>query len=174
VAAVCQLVAVGRYSSSGLPGTILGGEQKPSKLEPEENQDHTTTVADDDRIPPIVVIYDVTRRRFLCRWSLQADSIGSRPIFHPRVGDNSLTASTVLAASPAKQAEQPRLVRIPGSAFLMDSDAHYPEERPQHRVRVDAFWTDERTVTDAQFAVALDERGVLAPPGRPRQFDRRA
>jgi len=30
------------------------------------------------------------------------------------------------------------MVRIPGGAFRMGSDRHYPEEAPAHRVTVDA------------------------------------
>ena len=30
--------------------------------------------------------------------------------------------------------------RIPGGAFTMGSDRHYPEERSAHPVRVDGFW----------------------------------
>lgn len=41
---------------------------------------------------------------------------------------------------------------IAGGGFLMGSDKHYPEEWPAHRVRVDAFWMDETTVTNDQFA----------------------
>lgn len=44
------------------------------------------------------------------------------------------------------------MVRIPGGAFLMGSDRHYPEERPAHRVRVAAFWMDATAVTSAEFA----------------------
>jgi formylglycine-generating enzyme required for sulfatase activity len=40
---------------------------------------------------------------------------------------------------------------IPGGEFQMGSDRHYPEERPVHRVAVDAFWMDRRPVTNAEF-----------------------
>ncbi len=33
----------------------------------------------------------------------------------------------------------------------MDSNDHYPEERPAHRVRVDGFWIDRTPVTNARF-----------------------
>lgn len=44
------------------------------------------------------------------------------------------------------------MIRIPGNTFLMGSDRHYPEERPAHRVKVDGFWIDSCTVTNAEFA----------------------
>jgi formylglycine-generating enzyme required for sulfatase activity len=57
---------------------------------------------------------------------------------------------------------------IPGGAFLMGSDHHYPEEAPAHHVTVDGFWIDRTPVTNAEFArfvaatghVTTAERGV--------------
>jgi formylglycine-generating enzyme len=43
------------------------------------------------------------------------------------------------------------MVWIPGGAFLMGSDRHYPEEAPAHRVAVDGFWMDRTTVTNREF-----------------------
>lgn len=43
------------------------------------------------------------------------------------------------------------MVWIPGGTFLMGSNAHYPEERPVHRVTVDGFWMDRTPVTNEQF-----------------------
>jgi formylglycine-generating enzyme required for sulfatase activity len=40
---------------------------------------------------------------------------------------------------------------IPGGAFTMGSDHHYPEEKPAHKVRVDGFWMDRHAVTNADF-----------------------
>src|SRR5215218_8519409 len=47
----------------------------------------------------------------------------------------------------------PGMVRIPGGEFAMgtDSEAGWPDEKPAHRVWVDAFWMDETEVTNAQF-----------------------
>jgi hypothetical protein len=41
---------------------------------------------------------------------------------------------------------------IPGGAFLMGSDLHYPEESPAHRVAVDDFWIDRDPVTNVELA----------------------
>ena len=41
---------------------------------------------------------------------------------------------------------------VPGGAFLMGSDRHYPEEGPARRIAVDPFWIDETPVTNAEFA----------------------
>lgn len=44
------------------------------------------------------------------------------------------------------------LVELPGGDFLMGSDRHYLEERPQHPTRVKPFQMDRTAVTNAQFA----------------------
>lgn len=44
------------------------------------------------------------------------------------------------------------MIRIPGGAFQMGSNAHYPEEAPVHRAAVDGFWIDATPVTNRAFA----------------------
>jgi formylglycine-generating enzyme required for sulfatase activity len=44
------------------------------------------------------------------------------------------------------------MAALPGGTFVMGSDTHYPEERPAHRVTVDAFRIDRFPVTNADFA----------------------
>jgi formylglycine-generating enzyme required for sulfatase activity len=51
------------------------------------------------------------------------------------------------------------MVWIPGGAFLMGSDTHYPEEAPAHQVSVDGFWIDAKTVTNRDFARFVAENG---------------
>ena len=41
----------------------------------------------------------------------------------------------------------------------MGSDAHYPEEAPAHRVRVDGFFIDPYPVTNLQFAAFVAATG---------------
>src|SRR5258708_658581 len=53
------------------------------------------------------------------------------------------------------------MVWIPGGSFRMGSDLHYPEERPVRRVKVDGFWIDPRTVTNAEFAFFVAATGYL-------------
>ncbi|TPE53515.1 formylglycine-generating enzyme family protein [Amaricoccus solimangrovi] len=48
---------------------------------------------------------------------------------------------------------------IPGGAFTMGSDSHYPEEAPAHRVKVAPFLMDETTVTNRQFAAFVQATG---------------
>lgn len=39
------------------------------------------------------------------------------------------------------------MVRIPGGAFRMGSDRHYPEDSPVHPVAVNDFWIDAHTTS---------------------------
>ena len=48
---------------------------------------------------------------------------------------------------------------VPGGKSLIGSDRHYPEERPAHEVEVEGFWMDISPVTNAQFAVFVEETG---------------
>lgn len=49
--------------------------------------------------------------------------------------------------------------QLPGGVFAMGSDRFYPEETPVRQVRVDAFWIDERPVTNEQFAAFVAATG---------------
>ena len=59
------------------------------------------------------------------------------------------------------------MVEIPGGQFRMGSDAHYPEEAPVHRVRVDGFSIDRHQVTNGEFASFVDETGYVTVAERP-------
>ncbi len=50
-------------------------------------------------------------------------------------------------------------VFIPGGAFRMGSDRHYPEEAPAHLVSVGEFWIDRAPVTNKQFRKFVNETG---------------
>jgi formylglycine-generating enzyme required for sulfatase activity len=56
---------------------------------------------------------------------------------------------------------------VPGGAFRMGSDRHYPEERPEHRAVVDGFWMDETAVTNAAFGAFVAARGYVTVAERP-------
>jgi eukaryotic-like serine/threonine-protein kinase len=58
---------------------------------------------------------------------------------------------------------------VPAGEFWMgslegDSEA-YDDEKPRHRVFVDAFWIDRTEVTNAQYRQCV-EAGVCSPPGQ--------
>jgi formylglycine-generating enzyme required for sulfatase activity len=50
---------------------------------------------------------------------------------------------------------------IPGGAFRMGSDNHYPEEAPAHQVIVDGFWIDMIPVTNRDFLKFVKATGYV-------------
>jgi sulfatase modifying factor 1 len=56
--------------------------------------------------------------------------------------------------------------RLPGGTFAMGSADFYPEERPVHRVAVDAFWIDEHPVTVAEFRRFVKATGYVTTAER--------
>ncbi len=65
------------------------------------------------------------------------------------------------------------MVRVPGGAFRMGSDRHYPEEAPAHCVTVDPFRIDRHPVTNRQFQefVAATGRVTFAEiPPDPKDY----
>lgn len=48
----------------------------------------------------------------------------------------------------------------------MGSEAHYREEGPRQKVRVDAFWIDKTAVTNAAFAAFVNETGYVTAAER--------
>ena len=61
------------------------------------------------------------------------------------------------------------MVWIPGGEFTMGSPfgLGWPEERPEHRVRVDGFWMDETEVTNAQFREFVEATGYVTTAEKP-------
>lgn len=58
----------------------------------------------------------------------------------------------------------PKMVLIPAGWFWMGSDGGQENERPVHRVWVDAFYMAECQVTNADYAKFLQATGEPAPP----------
>ncbi|MEM6482927.1 MAG: formylglycine-generating enzyme family protein [Pseudomonadota bacterium] len=56
---------------------------------------------------------------------------------------------------------------IEGGVFGMGSEAHYPDEGPVRKVRVDGFWIDRTHVTNAEFGVFVRETGYVSVAERP-------
>ena len=87
-----------------------------------------------------------------------------------RFSNDVASESAVRAPSPQPY---PGMVWIPGGAFQMGSDTHYPEERPAHRVSVDGFWIDSCPVTNARFqkfVAATNHVTVAEIPPDPRDY----
>jgi formylglycine-generating enzyme required for sulfatase activity len=59
---------------------------------------------------------------------------------------------------------EPRLVLIPSGWFLMGSELGQDNERPVHRVEVDAYQLAACQVTNAEYAKFLRATGKLPPP----------
>jgi len=59
------------------------------------------------------------------------------------------------------------MIALPGGTFWMGSEAHYPEEGPRRKVRVDAFEIDSHTVTNAQYAAFVSDTGYVTVAERP-------
>jgi formylglycine-generating enzyme len=74
-----------------------------------------------------------------------------------------------LHPSPAREAApvSETMAWIPGGEFLMGADSTYPEEAPAHRVRVDGFWMDRFTVTNAEFERFVAETGYVTLAEKP-------
>jgi len=60
---------------------------------------------------------------------------------------------------------------VPGGAFRMGSELHYPEEAPTRRVTVDGFWMDTFQVTNRQFAAFVDATSYVTVAERPLDPD---
>ncbi|MEV0246370.1 formylglycine-generating enzyme family protein [Nocardia sp. NPDC050712] len=63
------------------------------------------------------------------------------------------------------------LRQIPAQLFTMGSDDHYPEEKPAHRVEVDAFGIETHQVTNARYAVFVADTGYRTVAERPLDAD---
>lgn len=59
------------------------------------------------------------------------------------------------------------LIWLDGGEFAMGSDAHYPEEAPAHRVRVDGFWISPTAVTNREYAAFVRDTAYKTVAERP-------
>lgn len=79
----------------------------------------------------------------------------------PTPGRAAESACAEYSGLPQGTGETAGMVRIPGGAFTMGSDAEQPEERFAHSVRVDPFWIDRHEVTNTQFREFVDATGYV-------------
>lgn len=56
-----------------------------------------------------------------------------------------------------------QMVHIPAGEFIMGSDYFEEDEKPAHRVYLDAYWIDQFEVTNQQYAICMDENGCSPP-----------
>ncbi|MGH7267311.1 MAG: formylglycine-generating enzyme family protein, partial [Candidatus Rokuibacteriota bacterium] len=71
----------------------------------------------------------------------------------------------VLLGALLAQAAAAEMVRVPAGSFVMGRDDGPADERPAHRVTLDAYEIDRRPVTNAEFARFLDRVGPTGPRG---------
>src|SRR6266480_241290 len=67
----------------------------------------------------------------------------------------------------ASAAPEPRIVRVPEGWFWMGSDSGQDNERPVHRVWIDAFLLAACQVTNAEYARFLHAAGAAPPHSLP-------
>jgi formylglycine-generating enzyme len=77
-----------------------------------------------------------------------------------------MSARPTPTADP-QQAPPDGMALVPEGTFLMGSEDFYPEERPVHRVQVDAFWMDRKPVTVAEFRRFVKATGYVTVAERP-------
>jgi formylglycine-generating enzyme len=68
---------------------------------------------------------------------------------------------TLLPSEKNESAAFPEMVWISGGTFWMGSDRHYPEEAPQHEVRVDGFWIDRSPISNRDFEQFVENTGYV-------------
>jgi iron(II)-dependent oxidoreductase len=71
--------------------------------------------------------------------------------------------TSVLHGAAAKDLGE--MVRVAGGTFMMGSNDGPADERPRHRVDVEAFSIDRTKVTNVQFAEFLNAVGLKGPKG---------
>jgi formylglycine-generating enzyme len=73
----------------------------------------------------------------------------------------------MLATQQERDGVRTDMAHVPAGTFSMGADRFYPEERPVHRVQVDAFWIDRAPVTVAQFRRFVKATGYRTVAERP-------
>ena len=77
-----------------------------------------------------------------------------------------LTALALIAAPCPATANGPEMIPIPAGEALIGSDTGLPDERPVHRVQVDAFHMDRTPVTVEAFARYVAATGLVTEAER--------
>ena len=77
---------------------------------------------------------------------------------------NQMSGSPTASPIGEDRSEDPKLVLIPAGRFCMGSEAGQENERPVHRVWVDAFYLAICQVTNAEYGRFLRATGSQAPP----------
>jgi serine/threonine-protein kinase len=78
---------------------------------------------------------------------------------------SSTTVPLVAGTTNTRQADGTIMVYAPSGTFQMGSEEGEPDEQPVHAVTLDSFWIDQTEVTNAQYAVFLNDRGNQSEGG---------
>jgi formylglycine-generating enzyme required for sulfatase activity len=63
--------------------------------------------------------------------------------------------------SSSGESQHPGMVWMPGGTFWMGCNQAYPDEAPEHQVRVDGFWMDRSPVTNEEFRRFVEDTGYV-------------
>jgi sulfatase modifying factor 1 len=77
---------------------------------------------------------------------------------------NQVSGSRIASSIGQHTSVEPKLVLIPEGWFRMGSEAGQENERPVHRVWIDAFYLAACQVTNTEYAGFLRATGIPAPP----------
>lgn len=74
---------------------------------------------------------------------------------------------------PIPGVDSTEMIEVPAGEFTMgwDGPGSRPDERPAHRVRLDAFWIDRTEVTNAQFRTFVETTAYVTTAERPVDWD---
>ena len=61
------------------------------------------------------------------------------------------------------------LIYVPAGVFSMGNDSGWEEEKPVHRVELEAVWIDQTEITNAMYAKCV-EAGACSPPSNTTHF----
>jgi formylglycine-generating enzyme required for sulfatase activity len=79
-------------------------------------------------------------------------------------------ATLAFSSAESSDGQTADMTLIPAGTYLMGGD--FDEERPRHRVRLDAFWIDRYEATNEQYAEYLKAAGVQERPAYWEKSDR--
>ena len=106
---------------------------------------------------------------------LPSTPIAPTPTSRPPTAPPPAPPTAGTASSEVSPKDSMVLVYVPAGDFLMgsadsDTDA-FPQETPQHRVTLDAYWIDKTEVTNAMYARCV-QAGACGAPSQSKSYTR--
>ena len=78
-----------------------------------------------------------------------------------------MSSAPYSAQVPTAREAESEMVFIVDGVFTMGSNRHYPEEAPEHEVKVSGFWIDRHAVTNAAFSRFVEATRYVTFAERP-------